>query len=214
MLVAKRGNKRANLTNQAGSVPSAAAGPSTAVNGAPVLKRAQLVPVQDTNMLAPSPTSRTQSISSAGQQYPASFPSPSEQPFDVSDSWSRHNDMGMDLDVPISSLDTSSTARGTKRKSMIDADEIKPSKPRTLGGDRPRDVVPVKEIGGSGPVARTTWGHGEGLNLPIPALMTLLTTEVDGGEDVLEARNAEDNGNLMFFMVRFAVDVSADWVWL
>lgn len=188
MLVAKRSNKkRANLTTQVGSVPTAAANgnvasSSSSVSAPPASKRAQLV--QDVAMSNPL----SHSASS-----PTSFPSPSEQPFDEPSSWSRH--VGMDLDVPIDSLDTVSpiNAKG-KRKAIIDlTDEVRTTKARTLGGDRPRDVAPVKVIGSvSSQVA--TWSSPSGINLPVPTLLTSLTAEIEGSDDMFEARNSEDDG--------------------
>lgn len=193
MLVAKRSNKkRANLTTQVGSVPSAGAG-GASINGklagppAPVSKRAQLAPVRDVAMLSMQP------------QSPTSFPSPSEQPFDAPDSWSRHADVAMDLDVPIDALETHNSPMGSrgKRKAsvVIDlTDEVKPSKARTLGGDRPRDIVSVKEIGHPATATPAVWGAHYGNSLPVPALLTALMAEVDGSEDVFEGRNSEDDG--------------------
>ncbi|KAF8067726.1 histone transcription regulator 1 [Lyophyllum atratum] len=192
MLVAKRSNKkRANLTTQVG-VPSA--GTSASVNGiagpsgstAPVSKRAQLVQVRDVQM------------SSTRQKSPRSFPLPSEQPFDASDSWSRHADVSMDLDVPIDSLETFASPMHVPRKRKASAvvdltDEGKPSKARTLGGDRVRDHVAVKEIA---VVERgvVVWGGQAGPSLPVPAVLTSLTADIEGSDEVLEARNAEDDG--------------------
>jgi protein HIRA/HIR1 len=191
MLVAKRSNKkRANLTTQVGSVPSAGfvgalnndriAGPS-----APVSKRAQLAPVKEVVMSSMQPLS------------PTSFPSPSEQPFDAPDSWSRHADVAMDLDVPIDALETHISPTGVKGKRKASAiidltDEVKPSKARTLGGDRPREVVVVKEIGLSDTAGPVLWGTAQGIRLPVPALLTSLTAEIEGSEDVFEGRNSED----------------------
>ena len=188
MLVAKRSNKkRANLTTQVGSVPSAGATTNGKIAGpsAPISKRAQLAPV----------------ISSLQPQSSNSFPSPSEQPFDVPDSWSRHADVAMDLDVPIDALEThnsSMNSRGKRKASaMIElTDEVKHTKARTLGGDRPRDLVAVKEIGLSDVAIPVVWGSPQGISLPVPALLTALTVEIDGSEDVFEARNSEEDSEL------------------
>lgn len=195
MLVAKRSNKkRANLTTQVGSVPSAGAsgisiGSKIAGPSAPVSKRAQLAPVRNATMSFMQP------------QSPTSFPLPSEQPFDAPDSWSRHADVAMDLDVPIDSLGTPNSpinSRGKRKASaIIDlTDEAKPTKSRTLGGDRPRDVVVVKEIGLSESTIPAAWGAPQGNSLPVPPLLTSLTAEIDGSEDVFEGRNSEDDGTL------------------
>jgi protein HIRA/HIR1 len=197
MLVAKRSNKkRANLTTQVGSVPSAGAS-GIVTNGkiagssAPISKRAQLAPVRDTAMSSMQP------------QSPISFPSPSEQPFDAPDSWSRHADVAMDLDVPIDALEThnsSTNSRGKRKASaIIDlTDEVKHTKARTLGGDRQRDIVTVKEIGLSDAVLPTVWGAPQGISLPVPALLTALTAEIDCSEDVFEGRNSEEDSGSFF----------------
>ncbi|KAF5383088.1 hypothetical protein D9615_005075 [Tricholomella constricta] len=178
MLVAKRGNKkRANLT----AVPSAGT-TSASVNGiagpsgstAPTSKRAQLMQIM------PSST----------------FPLPSEQPFDAPDSWSRHADVSMDLDVPIDSLDTSVSPMHTRGKRKASAvidltDEGKPNKARTLGGDRVREHVSVKEIGVVDGGTRVAWGGQVGPSLPVAALLTSLTAEIEGSDDLFEGRNSE-----------------------
>lgn len=192
MLVAKRGNKkRANLITQVGSVPSAGVSGNTtndkiAGSSAPVSKRAQLAPVRDVAM------------SSLQPQSPNSFPSPSEQPFDAPDSWSRHADVAMDLEVPIDALETSMNSRGKRKASAIIelTDEVKHTKARTLGGDRPRDVVAVKEIGLSEGAIPAVWGSPQGISLPVPALLTALTAEIDGSEDVFEGRNSDEDSEL------------------
>ncbi|KAG6840432.1 hypothetical protein C0991_006744 [Blastosporella zonata] len=177
MLVAKRSNKkRANLTTQVGAVPSASSsnGVAGSTSTAPISKRIHAV---------------------------SSFPPPSEQPFDVPDSWGH----GMDIDVPIDSLDTPMSpmhARAGKRKaSALDLpDDGKQVKARTLGGDRVRDHVAVKEIAHRG-TARTAgmdgvavvWGGQAGPSLPVPGLLNSLTAEIEGSDDVFEGRNTEDD---------------------
>ncbi|GLB39062.1 putative required for replication-independent chromatin assembly and for the periodic repression of histone gene transcription during the cell cycle [Lyophyllum shimeji] len=186
MLVAKRSNKkRANLTTQVGNVPSA--GTSAAVNGiasptAAVAKRAPLTQVRDVP------------LTSVRAKSPTAFPLPSEQPFDAPDSWSRHADVKMDLDVPIDALNTST---GGKRKAsaVIDLTDEggRPPKARTLGGDRVREPVPVKEIA-MAEAGTVLWAGQAGPSLPVPAVLTLLTADVEGTDDVLEVRNPEDDG--------------------
>lgn len=108
----------------------------------------------------------------------------------------------MDMDVPINSLDTSESisgaAKGKRRVATIDlTEESKPGKPRTLGGDRPRDPVMVKKIGdGSVGGASTSrlWSERPEMVLPIPPLLTFVSAKVEGSEDVFEGRNSEDDG--------------------
>ncbi|RDB30330.1 Protein HIR1 [Hypsizygus marmoreus] len=184
VLVAKRSNKkRANLTTQV-AVPSAGA-PSmngaivgSSVSAPPVSKRAPLVQVKDI------------AVSSAVPQSPTSFPSPSEQPF---------ADAQMDLDVPIDSLETFQSpmnARGKRKASaIIDlTDDGKLPKARTLGGDRPRDSAPVKEIGPIPQGGPAVWASHATISLPVPILLTALTAEIEGSDDVFEGRNSEEDG--------------------
>ncbi|KAG6890029.1 hypothetical protein C0992_003252 [Termitomyces sp. T32_za158] len=177
VLVAKRSNKkRANVTTKSSIIPSAST--STTVNG----------------VTATPISKRKHSLNS--------FPSPSEQPFTEPDSWSRHEDVSMDLDVPIDSLDTAAIdGRPGKRKaSVLDLlDDGKQVKARTLGGDRVRDHVVAKEITHhavtrSGMEVTVARGGQEGPILPLPPLLTVLNTRVEGSDEVLEARNSETDG--------------------
>ena len=112
------------------------------------------------------------------------------------------DDLDMNTDVPISSLDTN--GRGKRKSSVMDAIDDRPSKARTLGGDRPRDTIAVRELA---PAANTvviydaaTSSTSQNLlaRLPLAPLLTYLKTTVEGSEDVLEARNSEDGcGSLL-----------------
>ncbi|KAF8631486.1 hypothetical protein AX15_002373 [Amanita polypyramis BW_CC] len=178
VLVAKRSSKKRAPLSQ---VPSATvngridtsasvAGPSMPSTGVPPSKRVQLMHHPDVQR----------------------FPSPSEQPYNAPDGWSRHADGAMDVDVPIDALDTAlpSTKGRTAIGDMLD--ETKPPKARTLGGDRRREAVQVREIGTVVPVPAMAVGVQRGMTLPVPPLLTYLTSEIDGTDDVLEARNADD----------------------
>lgn len=198
MLVAKRGNKKRAKLGQP-SAPSTFTGQSSGsssgsrVNGAPPSKRAQLIQIQDNT----KSTNVQPTVTSPRNKY--SFPSPSEQLYDAPDNWSRHGDMAMDLDVPIDSLDTVD-GKGKRKGSLIDlTDDVRPTKARTLGGDRVREKVLVKEIvssrGGSRGPGITLWNQAEHhAALPVPALLTYLSSEVEGAEGLLEGRNSEEDG--------------------
>ena len=203
-LQARRGGKkRATLVQGSGaSVPSAKAGPST--NGitsslppaAPASRRVSLVHIPDSH---PSPK---EAFPPSSSRVNNSFPSPSEQPFDVPD-WSRH-DQDVDMDVPIDALDTSSPAGKGKRKATTDlaGDDTKPAKARTLGGDRNHTIpAAVKEIVGwsSGSGGGGGAWHETKLLLPVPPLLNYLSSEVEASEDVFEARNNEEDGMLSSF---------------
>ncbi|KAF9003370.1 WD40-repeat-containing domain protein [Cyathus striatus] len=181
VLVAKRGKKRAQL--QPGGVPSASrpSASTPVANGRPpISKRAQLIPIQDNNkpngplMLSPL------------------FPPPSEQPFNdiAPQKWS--DGMAMDLDVPIDALDSAFPAKG-KRKASID-DEARPiPKARTLGGDRAREVGVARELAAAQWVGQSTGiAGGSGVLLPTLPVLTYLTTDVEGGEEVFDGKNSED----------------------
>ncbi|EGO03480.1 hypothetical protein SERLA73DRAFT_83492 [Serpula lacrymans var. lacrymans S7.3] len=119
-----------------------------------------------------------------------------------------HEDVTMDsitdMDVPIDSLDNNgslSVNKGKRKASALDLPDERPSKPRTLGGDRPRDTIAVREIG-NGNVhishTRSFLGGSIGLEgeelLPVPPLLTFLSAKVEGTEDVFEGRNSEGDG--------------------
>ncbi|TFY54085.1 hypothetical protein EVG20_g9854 [Dentipellis fragilis] len=106
--------------------------------------------------------------------------------------------MGMSVDsgdVPIDALDTSGLGGGErgKRKShaMEGVLDERPTKARTLGGDRARESGPVvvKEL------ARAPGGSGLGAGADLfepPRVLTYLNVKVlEAAEDVVEARNAE-----------------------
>lgn len=103
------------------------------------------------------------------------------------------------MDVPIDSLDTSATGRGKSAAATIDlTHEPRPSgsKPRTLGGDLPREAVPVRKIGQGqgGPSTEILWGN----TLPVPPLLTFLSSELEGEDTVLEAKNSENDSGALF----------------
>ncbi|KAI0264760.1 histone transcription regulator 1 [Gloeopeniophorella convolvens] len=100
------------------------------------------------------------------------------------------------MDTPIDSLSPGSSS-GTKRKlSALDASEERPTKSRTLGGDRVRDDSSnvVKEIYTATerrPAISTTSQLGRDI-LDVPSVLTYLCRRVpDTGDDILECKNAE-----------------------
>ncbi|KAF9260575.1 WD40 repeat-like protein [Marasmius fiardii PR-910] len=116
------------------------------------------------------------------------FPVPDEQPYESS-GWG----MGMEVDddigrgrgVPIDSILEGSNTR--KRKAE---EELVNGRYRTLGGDRPRDFGPGREISYSQNMPVLGMG-GAMTTLPIPAAMTRVSAEVDWSDDMFEAINAE-----------------------
>lgn len=217
ILVAKRApkdKKRLNLIPTSGSsapvskpIPSPIPISTSNVNGAPVSKRASLITIHD------SKPPHSHSIQSPHPSFSNSFPLPSEQPFvdaPASDSWKKQ-DVGqrMDLDMPMDlvgvPISTGGGAKGKRKASSIidltaDDNSKVTVKPRTLGGDRPIEIHVPKEI--SIWTAGSTAGpprsaHGSDpfrAVLPTPPLLTYLSTDVEGTDDILESRNIEEDG--------------------
>ena len=212
ILVAKRApkdKKRLNLVPTSAPVPKPLPSPipisTSTVNGAPVSKRASLIPIHDTK------PPHSQSIQSPLPSFSNSFPLPSEQPFvDKPDSWNKP-DVGqpMDLDMPLDLVVSTPGGAKGKRKasSIIDLtmeDNSKAAKARTLGGDRPVEIHVAKEI--STWTAGSTAGHPRSTHgsdpfravLPTPPLLTYLSTDVEGSGDTLESRNVEEDGAFFY----------------
>jgi protein HIRA/HIR1 len=104
-------------------------------------------------------------------------------------------------EVPIDSLGVPSN-QGEKRK-FSDKTEDRPTKARTLGGDRIRDDIPnmVKEI--LPPADERTivsWNtQAENNVLSAPPTLSYLSLKVaDAGDDVLECKNAETGGKFQW----------------
>ena len=115
-------------------------------------------------------------------------------------------DMPMDLiGVPIS---TTGGAKGKRKVSSIvdltTEDNLKAAKARTLGGDRPVEIHVPKEISTwtigttEGPPRSTHGSDPFRAVLPMPPLLTYLSTEVEGTGDILESRNIEEDGECSF----------------
>ncbi|KAJ7894053.1 hypothetical protein B0H13DRAFT_2339434 [Mycena leptocephala] len=113
--------------------------------------------------------------------------------FDVdADTW------GSTTDVRIDAVEEG----GRKRKPAASVDAEEPKRARTLGGERKRVVVPMKEIAsGTGSAVRAPWSVGS-INLSVPALMTRVVTQVEGSDDVFEAVNPEGDEDVPEVRVR------------
>ncbi|KAJ6596673.1 WD40-repeat-containing domain protein [Mycena sp. CBHHK59/15] len=180
VLVAKRGGKkRAGLTTvpmtmaqQTQPQPSVSSGPGGSAFAGPALNGVSISKRAQLNQVQMQQQERAQSI------------------FDVdSDNW------GTSSDVRIDAVEGGRKRKTSTAAMVVDGEE--PKRPRTLGGERKRVVVPVKEIAvASGSAARTPWsGSDIGMvNLPIPALMTRIATVVEGSDDIFEAVNPEGEG--------------------
>ena len=111
-------------------------------------------------------------------------------------------DVDTNMEVHISSLET--TGKGKRKASAADLGDERPAKPRTLGGDRIRETVVVRELApgshllGSDQIAMGALDSLVGPNLvgrlPMPSLLTYVKASVEGSEDILEGRNSEDGG--------------------
>ncbi|KAJ3747975.1 histone transcription regulator 1 [Lentinula detonsa] len=121
-------------------------------------KRASFLPDSDAKMGGSKPTSPLVRESF--------FPTPDEQPFDIPRDQNPPTDVNMTSGDPAVSLPVY----------------------RTLGGNRQREMVVVKEINDPAAVLASL-----GLALPIPATLTRTTAELDGGH-VFEGLNSEDGG--------------------
>lgn len=104
-------------------------------------------------------------------------------------------DVQSSMQVPISAMangDDSSPVKG-KRKISDLLDDDRPSKARTLGGDRTREKVVVKQIGEAvGPVQRDFAGTSASAMLRSLPLLNFLNAKIEGSQDVFEAHNKEE----------------------
>nr|GAT54809.1 predicted protein [Mycena chlorophos] len=107
--------------------------------------------------------------------------------FDIdADTW------GSASDVRIDSLEEG----GRKRKAANGLEGEESKRPRTLGGDRKRVVVPVKELSMGPPPTPRVYSGAEStaatVSLPVPRVLTKITATVEGSDEVFEAVNSED----------------------
>jgi hypothetical protein len=153
--------------------------------------------------------------------FSSSFPAPSEQPFgDPVEGWARRSDIvqAMDMDVRIDSLDLS--MQRNKRKGSFSDDGGPRVRARTLGGDRPVESHVAREIPSWTAAPKSladelgTSGQGGGLGrleamfAPLP-LLTYLSSELEGTNEVLEAKNMESDGTTE---IAFVVGKQTEWL--
>jgi protein HIRA/HIR1 len=106
----------------------------------------------------------------------------------------------MVTDVLIDSFGATSSVGAKRKSSVLDMPEDRPTKARTLGGDRVRDsnLNIIKEI--CSPINQRTVmpGASESERKPVlsaPPVLTYLSLKVtDAGDDILECKNAESGG--------------------
>ena len=114
-----------------------------------------------------------------------------------------HISPDMVTDVLIDSLGATSSSGAKRKSSVLDMPEDRPSKARTLGGDRVRDsdLNIIKEI--CPPVNRRTVVPGASETdretvFSTPPVLTYLSLKVtDAGDDMLECKNAESGGTVV-----------------
>ena len=116
------------------------------------------------------------------------------------DRYSSDQPRDMVTEVPIDSLGVVNTAGAKRKSSVLDMPEDRPTKARTLGGDRVRDSDPniVKEV--CSRINQTTVVPGgseierKNVFAPPPVLTYLSLKVTDAGDDILECKNAESGG--------------------
>lgn len=202
-LVAKRKPKKRLQPTFAGSIANSI--PSSSVNGINSIPSSRPPGSSAVRGYQDIPMSST---------IPISVPSTSALPLSVSQPFGSSSsafglglntgeDFSMEVDgeVRISSLDSASHNGRGKRRAGEDFDDRMTGKPRTLGGDRVRETVPVRPITNRPPPATLVSGaglfaEGSGLagRLEPPPVVTYLKATVEGSEDLFEGRNSESDG--------------------
>ena len=185
-----------------GSVPSAST-PALNQSGAAPGPSNSLLPSRS---LDPGPSARALPALAR----PISRP-PSHSISPITDNWPHGYDADVDMsapidmEVPINSLSTENAKAKRKASTFDGGDDSRPTKSRTLGGDRPRESVVVREIAG-GTQTSGVWGdpHFIAGALPVPPLYNSLSVRVEGSDDILEGRNSEGDG--MCIPLSVAVD--------
>ena len=116
---------------------------------------------------------------------------------------SEHTSPDHVTEVPIDSFGVTASTGSKRKSSILDIPEDRPTKARTLGGDRVRDSPNiVKEI--SSPIDQRSVMSGtseiEWKNiLTAPPTLTYLSQKVaDTGDDILECKNTESGGKITF----------------
>ena len=138
----------------------------------------------------------------------SSYPETSQHPA-LSHSLDRHSDhvpSDMVTDVLIDSFGATSSVGAKRKSSVLDMPEDRPTKARTLGGDRVGDsnLNIIKEI--RSPINQRTVvpGASETEKEPVfsaPPVLTYLSLKVtEAGDDMLECKNAESGGELFRFV--------------
>ncbi|KAF9226375.1 WD40 repeat-like protein [Gyrodon lividus] len=188
-LVAKKSNKKRVQPILMSNIPSASTAPSVQQIVPPFSVKG---PANGTSALSISTSERRPPAPRAVPISRSVSPTPSMRGFDAD----IEMDGVMSMEVPIDSLDQGSSpemTKGKRKASVMDLEE-RPVRPRTLGGDRQRESVAVREITRGVSIRDAARVLGSEEVLPSPPVLTLLSTRVDGSDDVLEGRNSEGDG--------------------
>ncbi|KAI0765257.1 WD40 repeat-like protein [Fomes fomentarius] len=201
-LVAKRKPKKRIQPTFGGSIVNSI--PSSSVNGINSIPSSRPPASSTVRGYQDIPMSSTIPISVPST---SALPLSISQPFGSSSSafglgLNTGEDFSMEVDgeVRISSLDSASHSGKGKRRAGEDFDDRMTGKPRTLGGDRVRETVPVRPIANRPPPPTLVGGAGlfaEGFGLAgrlePPPVVTYLKATVEGSEDLFEGRNSESD---------------------
>ncbi|THH13234.1 hypothetical protein EW146_g6952 [Bondarzewia mesenterica] len=200
-LVAKRKTAKRVQPTFIGSLGGAGPSSAAAVPSAAVTSASFAEPIPTTMSLPPHSHGHSHSTSPLiGPGMAASPPeiSPFSPPLVRRPS---ETDVSMHMDVPIDAIDSAGmdgSGKGKRKSSALDLPDERPTKARTLGGDRVRENKPVvvKEIRAR--EVSTAVGAAASLGrltvFEVPPLLTYLNVRVgDMGDDVLEGKNAEDS---------------------
>jgi protein HIRA/HIR1 len=205
-LVAKRKPKRGTLTSiPSAAVPSAARVPPSTTGASVVQRQAALASSKLPQSVTtdgfgfddapmeqdpPPPISRR-----VAQNTDYSRPGSRGGDFDAGNSGFR----GGDGDVRIDSLESDSPLR-TRREDSISA---RPTRARTLGGDRVREAIPVRELvtGGNAMSGSTPGGNpyhaAPQVVLEVPAVLTYISAK-GSGDVLLEGKNEETGAYISY----------------
>lgn len=132
---------------------------------------------------------------------------------------SDHIPPDMVTNVLIDSLGATSSAGAKRKSSVLDMPEDRPTKARTLGGDRVRDsnlnLNIIKEICSPINQKSVVPSASETERKPVfsaPPVLTFLSLKVtDAGDDMLECKNAESGGRAVLIVFLCSVSSSL-WV--
>jgi protein HIRA/HIR1 len=119
---------------------------------------------------------------------------------------SEHTSPDTIMEVPIDSFGATTSAGAKRKLPILDNSEDRPTKARTLGGDRIRDhpniakeiCLPIDQrvvVTGTSEIERKNI-------LAVPPTLTYMSLKVaDAGDDIVECKNAESGGKVGSFVI-------------